>query len=341
MKSNKKIKVLAIMMVLSLLLTACGGGAPSNEGNGGGDALKLTFATAIQADMPTGMMADWVTNELNSRGEGIVDVTVQQNAVLGSDADLAQQVINGQIPLAAISLSIFSQYTYAFEGIQLPFMIDTLEKEEKVLKSDEYKALVKMVEDQYNIKILATAENGLRHFATVDKEIKTMADLKGLKIRVAPSVITQEAFKLMGANPVSIAYYEVTTALQNRTIDGEEINITSVGSQKHYDVVNYVSEIGMYPFPTLYVMNGDFYNKMTDEQKALFEEVFAEGQDLAFSKFTLEQDAKFKQDCMDNGVAFNEITDKTEFIKAVQPLYETYRNKDPLLKAFIDMALEQ
>lgn len=337
MKTNKrKFKLISMVLILGLFMTACAS-KPDNPSNDG-DPLAVTFGTAVQPDMPTGIMAQWATDEINNKSNGAIKVSCQQNGVLGSDADLAQQVLDGQIPLACISLSAFSQYTSAFEAIQLPFLLDTLEKEGKAVQSAEFKELVKGFEEQFDVKVLGIAENGLRHFATVDKPVKSLADLKGLKIRVAPSVITQEAFKKMGANPVSIAYYEVTTALQNGTIDGEEINITSVGSQKHYDVVKYVTEIGMYPFPSLYVMNGKYYDSLSDEQKKLFEDTFTEGQELAFSKFTAEQDAKFKEESIANGVEFFEITEKKEFIDSVKSLYDVYSEKDPKIKAFIDMA---
>jgi TRAP-type C4-dicarboxylate transport system substrate-binding protein len=176
----------------------------------------------------------------------------------------------------------------------------------------------------------------MRHFATIKKPVNTIADVKGVKLRVAPSVIIQKAMSLIGANPMSITYGEVSTALQNGTIDGEEINITSAGSQKHYEVIKYISEVGFYPYPTIVVMNGDFYKGLSDEDKKTIEGVYAEAQDKVFDELIPQTEAQFRKECEDNGVVINKVEDLEPFKAAVQSLYAEYSDKDPLIKAFVE-----
>ncbi|MGB4438841.1 MAG: TRAP transporter substrate-binding protein, partial [Sedimentibacter sp.] len=204
------------------------------------------------------------------------------------------------------------------------------------LNSDEMKALVAEVESQFNIKILGFLENGMRHFATIDKPVNTIDDIKGVKLRVAPSVIIQEAMGLIGANPMSITYSEVSTALQNKTIDGEEINITSVGSQKHYEVIKYISEVGFYPYPTACVVNGDFWNGLTEDQQKLLQDTFTEAMEKNMTELIQESEATFRKECEDNGVVFNKVENIQPFKDAVQSLYKKYSDKDAKIAAFVD-----
>ena len=177
--------------------------------------------------------------------------------------------------------------------------------------------------------------NGMRHFATIAKPVNTMADIKGLKIRVPQAVILQKAMQLIGANPVAITYGEIVTALQNKTIDGEEINITSAGSQKHYDVIKYISEIGLYPYPGPAVINGKFWKSLSPEDQKMFTDIFNEGQEKNIKEFIPETEDKLRKECREQGGSL--VLSKPNSLSSMQikPLDE-YSARDPLIKAFID-----
>jgi tripartite ATP-independent transporter DctP family solute receptor len=275
-----------------------------------------------------------VCRQLNASGK--VKVSYHGQSTIGNDADLTQQVMAGQIQIAGVSIGALSQYTPLLETVQLPFLLSSYDEEEDALNSAEFKALVAKVEQQYNIKILGFLENGMRHFATIKKPVNTIEDVKGVKLRVAPSVIIQKAMGLIGANPMSITYGEVSTALQNGTIDGEEINITSAGSQKHYEVIKYISEVGFYPYPGIYIMNGDFYKKLPAETQKLITDTFAEAQNKNLNEYITASEEKFRKECADNGVTFNKVENIEPFKAAVQGLYKEYSDKDPQIKAFVD-----
>lgn len=302
------------------------------------EVITIKYGTAEQADMGPGRMSQWVTDEINSRSNGRIVVEHYGQSVLGNDAELMQQGLDGTLPLFAVGTSAFSQYNYYFDCVQLPFLLTSYDAQYEAMKSDEFMALVEQVEEELDIKFLGFAENGLRHFATITRPIEKVEDLSGLKIRIAPSNVLQEAMTLLGANPVSMAYMEVFSGLQNRVIDGEEINISSVGSQKHYEVINYMSEIGMYPFPATYWMNGSFYRSLSEEDFELIKTVFEEGRDMVFSELLPEIENNFRQVILDAGVEINVIEDKAEFQQIVEPLYEEYAARDERIAAFIEMA---
>lgn len=336
-RGKKLFSTIALTLSLVILFSGCSKGGTNQTSNGSNDdVLKITFGGTEQSNMATGMAAQWAVDEISKLSGGKIDISYHPQGTLGTDADLSQQVLSGNIPIAGVSVGALSQYTPLLEVVQMPFMLTSYEEELEALNSDEFKALVADVEEEYDIKILGLFENGMRHFATIDKPVNVIDDIKNVKLRVAPSVIIQKAMNLIGANPMSITYGEVSTALQNRTIDGEEINITSAGSQKHYEVIKYISEVGFYPYPSIYIMNGNFYRSLTEEQQKIIVDTFAEAQTKALTEYIEKTETTFREECETNGVVFNKVENIQPFIDAVESLYEEYSSKDPKIEAFIN-----
>ncbi len=336
-RGKKFFSTIALVLSLVILVSGCSKGDANKAPTGNNDdVLKITFGGTEQSNLATGMAAQWAVDEISKLSDGKIDISYHPQGTLGTDADLSQQVLSGNIPLAGVSVGALSQYTPLLEVIQLPFMLTSYEEELEALNSDEFKALIAAVEEEFDIKILGLFENGMRHFATIDKPVNTIDDIKNVKLRVAPSVIIQKAMGLIGANPMSITYGEVSTALQNRTIDGEEINITSAGSQKHYEVIKYISEVGFYPYPSIYIMNGNYYRSLTEEQQKIIVDTFAEAQNKALTEYIEQTEKTFREECETNGVVFNKVENIQPFKDAVQSLYEEYSEKDPKIEAFVN-----
>ena len=191
-------------------------------------------------------------------------------------------------------------------------------------------------EDLGTATIVGASEFGMRHFATIDKPINTMDDLKGMKIRTGGNPVIDSALKTVGANPVNVSFTELYSALQNKVVDGEEINATSVSMQKHYEVVNYMSEIGIYPWLSLTVMSNATIESLPEGYYELICECFAEA-DAEYMKTTIfEWDEQARADCEANNVIFNEISDKADWVKAMQPLYDEWTGKGGVYAEFIN-----
>ncbi|WP_312280214.1 TRAP transporter substrate-binding protein DctP [Oscillibacter sp.] len=338
--------ILATAMLLTTL-TACGSGstpsassASSLAGSSGAadDVITIVYATPEASGMPTDTMSQYVAKKIQERSNGHIVVELHNAGTLGGDTELVSQVMDGTIPLVGLSISALSQYTDLLECTQLPFLLNNYEKEKAALDSDEFAALISEVETSLNLKFLGSAENGMRHFATKDKQITQLEDLKGLKLRTMTSNIIQDTVSRLGANVTTVAYNEVFTSLQNGVIDGEEINVTSAAMQKHYEVVKYFTEIGLYPFPAVYVMNGDYWNKLSAEDQELISQVFAEGHDKAFEEFLPKTEALCKLTCEEGGVTFNTIEDLTPFQDKVADLYSDYSARNEKIAAFVEMA---
>lgn len=351
-------RFIAVLLALTFVfaLAACGSSSGSTNtpaepaatsDNGGtepaaaGSTIKLTYATAEQANMAAGQTSYWVVDQIESRSEGHIDIDHIGESQLGTDGDLIVQLFDGTLDIVALGTSAFSTYTELFDVIQAPFLLESYDDEYALFTSDEFQAVVQKVEEKFDIKFLGFAENGMRQFATVKKPITCVDDIQGLKLRVINTNLLTSYMKELGANPVNLAYTEVYSGLQNNVVDGEEINISSAASQKHYDVVKYISIANMYPFPASYWMSGKTYRSLSEEDFNLIKQCFMDGSDRCFGGLLQDLDEQFLQECIDSGVTVNYIEgDALQGFKDVAaPFIEQYRNVDPAVSDLIDFAL--
>ncbi len=321
--SKKRTLVLAV-----LLATFC---LPALAGQ-----ITVRMGASTQDTMPTTIAARKFCEEIARKTDGRITIDFYPARQLGDDTELAEQIMDGMLETAVVSTPIFSGYTPLLDSLQIPFLLNTYEKEYQALTSPEMQGIYKGLEE-FNIKTLTIFENGIRHLANNVRPINAPADLKGLKLRVVPSNLILDAVTSIGGNPTPMAYGEVYTALQNKVVDGEEINLTSIASEKHYEVVKYVSKIGFWPFPGALMLNMEFYNGLSPEDQAMFQETADECLRYNMDVIAAAEAKSLELIAGANGEV-NDITNLAPFIEATSHIRDEYAKKDPAIAAFIEMA---
>lgn len=332
------VTMISILLVISLLAGCSSGGstpAPSEEG-AAGEQIVLRLGHATQTTHPFHLGADKFAQLVAERSNDRIKIEIFPARQLGDDRELLEQVMGNTVDMAVVSSPLFNSYTPLLDTLQLPFLLNSYEKELKAITSNEMKDILNAL-DSLNLQGLAVFEGGMRHIANNVKPIHSPADLKGLKLRVVPSNLIIDTLKALGANPTPMAYGEVYTGLQTNVIDGEEINLTSIYSEKHYEVLKYFTEVGLFPFPGVAVMNKERMDSLSAEDQQLIQDAAWETMEYVIG--TYEELEKTAVDTAKaNKVEFNTISDVTPFKELVQPIYDAHIQKDPLIKKFVDMA---
>lgn len=336
--SLKKLIALCLTLCMALcLLAGCGdSNTPNQNENTDNDVLIVKWASQNNPVMASGKTSLFTVDEISRLSDGKIKVDYYDNGKLGYDAELIQQVLDGTIPIVTVGVGIFSQYTDILEAIQLPFLITDYDLEYDVVRSDEFKALLDAAGEKLGLKLIGTQENGIRHFANNVRPINTVEDLAGMKIRVPQTTILMNTMEALGANPIPLAYNEIYTALQNKVVNGEEINFTSMEAQKHYEVVEYASTIGFYPYMAVTAINLDFWKTLTEEQQQIITEALTTAEEKCFTEWIKENDETAQKVCAEEGVEINVIEDVDSFRNAVSGLYNEYKAKGDLVKNFIE-----
>lgn len=332
---KKQFKNIGLLLLTTTFIFSGCGAKVETPGKTNTETIKITFADYGSSKMPPAKGYQDGVDYVKEKTNGRIVIDYVPDAVLGNETEMIQQLMDGTMQMATLGTSTFSKYTNKLEAFQIPFLLTDYEKEDAAFNSPEGQALLDSAED-LGLKIVGYMENGIRHFANNKRPITAPEDLKGLILRVVPSTMLKEAVTLLGANPTPMNYGEIYTALQNKVIDGEEINITSLYAMKHFEAIKYVSEIGMYPFPALVVFNLKFWNSLSADDQKIIVDGFRTGTVNLLENYLPEYEKVAKAESEKAGVIFNVIEDKEAFRSLIQPIYEQYEAKDPEIKNFIE-----
>jgi tripartite ATP-independent transporter DctP family solute receptor len=335
-------KTLSILLILALMMATfvgCGGGAteePAAE-NGTAEPYTIKLGHVTQVSHPFHIAAEEFARLVNEKSEGRITVELFPARALGDDRELLEQVMNNTLDMAVVSGPVFSAYTPVIDTLQMPFLLNTYEKELAAVQSQEMKDILGSL-SQFNLKGLAVFEGGMRHLASAKGAIDSPDDLKGLKLRTTQSDLVMGVISALGANPNPMAYGEVYTGLQTKVIDGEEINLTSISAEKHYEVLTDVTEIGLFPFPGITIMNQSRFDNLSADDQAIIQEAAEEAMITVLNELPNIDAAAVENIAANSDVEILKDVDAAPFKALVEPIYAEYAEKDPLIKAFIDMA---
>lgn len=338
-------KLISLVLIASLL-TACGGKGPAASEPGGSPAPDspaaetkvIHLATTVQNSMPAGAACEYFANLINERTDGRYDVQYHPAGELGQTDELLQNVMGGTLEIAQISISNISAYTNVLEAVQYPFLLENYEQEKTAFNSDEFEAIMKSVDETLGVHNLIIMEHGARHFANRVREVSSPADLAGLKLRVSTTSTNLKILEALGVSPVSLPYGQIYSSLQSNVIDGEEINYTSVYSEKHYEELSYFTDMALWPFPAMLMVGGSFWNSLSAEDQEIFTQAAAEAFDYNFE--LLDQATATAEEAMkEAGLTITKIADNSEFMAIAKPFIDEAKAQDPLAEAFVNMCM--
>ena len=160
------------------------------------------------------------------------------------------------------------------------------------------------------------------------RPVESPDDMKGLKIRVMESPVYITAFTLMGANPTPMSFSELFTALQNKTVDGQDNDPSLTYTSQYYEVQKYYSNLEHTISIGCLAMSEEWYNGLPDAYKKIIDEGIKQQSELV-TKESLEMYESYLKQLEDAGMEVTKITDENreKFKEAVEPMYEEYKEK--------------
>lgn len=345
----KRVFTLLLTLLLVFALTACTSDTkPVESGNENvgetsgetsGETLNLRVANVTQVDHPMNKSTEFFAKKIEEKSNGRIKISVFPARQLGDDRELFEQVQQGALDMALVSVGPIGSTTPLAAALQLPFMFDNWDQWLDVMNSEAADELFAGFED-FGVKALAAYDSGFRHTLTIDKQINSPADYAGLKFRVAETPLHVDIFTALGASPTPLPYGEIYTSLQNKVIDGLEMDYAAMKMEKHYEVAKYVTETGHFTWPGVFMVNLDLWNSLSAEDQAMFieasKEVYEENVEYIKNK-----EAEAIKELEAGGVTIVKLTDeeKQVFIDKTASVVEKYTSQDPRIKAFYDYAM--
>jgi tripartite ATP-independent transporter DctP family solute receptor len=289
---------------------------------GAAEAVTLKLAHVVNEQDAFHVCALKFKEIVEERTDGEVKVTVFPNAKLGDERTLLENMKMGVVDAGVITSGPIINFIPEFGVFDLPFLFRSPEHAYAVLDGPIGKSLLAKMEEQ-GWKGLAYGERGFRNPTNSKHPVAEPADLEGLKIRLVENPVYVDTFKALGANAVPMAWTETLTALQQKTIDGQENPLNVIVSFKLYESQDFLSMTRHAYAPNVIMMSKKSWDKLSADQQAIVQEA---AQKAAEANRTYDNDkaAEWLAFLKEQGMDVVEEPDLAAFREAVQPIYDKY-----------------
>ena len=286
-------------------------------------ATTLRFGHANNAgEIATDLFQEFADN-VTKRTKGEVTVKVFPAEQLGKEADLLQQVKSGALDVSAPSMPVLSSLVPAFEIASAPFLWNDWQEAETVIRGPAFEPVWAELGDKHNVVPLSKIWYwGWRNLTTAQKAVVKPDDVMGLKIRVPESPVWVEMIRAIGAAPTPIPFGEVYTALQQKTVDGQENPIPTIYSRKFYEVQGHLSMTRHMLQNNTIVINKRSFDKLSPEhRKIVLDEAAAAS--AKNSKLQQEREKSMLEEIRKSGkTAVVDTPDRAAFAAKMAPAYQ-------------------
>jgi TRAP-type transport system periplasmic protein len=262
------------LLVLVLAALALVGGAHAQH------VLKYTHFQPGSDDQPKHAAALAFKAYVEENTDGSVRVELYPASQLG-DADTVLQGLQlGTIELGVVHDGPIAEFFPPIELISTPFLLETHEIAYRVFDGDFGDYFAERMLDEAGIRMMAFADNGIRHLTNDVRPIRSPDDMQGLTIRIQPSPVYQRLIESLGASAITVPWTELPTALQQGVVDGQENSVTNILAASLYQYQEHVSLNGHVYSVHLYLMNPDFYDGLSPEEQQVIDEAIVIARDI-------------------------------------------------------------
>jgi tripartite ATP-independent transporter DctP family solute receptor len=328
---RKKMKKAICMIFAAAILFSMGcsrSSENSSASTAGAGATHLRWGMANPAGAPLDLGAKRFSQLFQEATNGAIIIDTYPQAQLGNERDLIEGVSLGSIDFCHVSGAL-TNFSSAYLTFDLPYMVkntpEGLKKAYAVLDGPIGQEVLDSLLSK-DIKGLAFWYAGFRNMLNSRKDVRTPADIKGLKIRTMENELHLAFYNSVGAVPVAIASSEAFTALQQGVIDGMDNNINSFYTQKAYEAAKYMSLTNHIYTPASILMSLKLYNSFTPEQQKTVERIAVEVRDWE-RQIGVEDDLKSVQALREQGVTVIDDIDYDVWQKSCSNIYDEYRGK--------------
>ncbi|EWH02325.1 TRAP transporter substrate-binding protein [Halomonas sp. BC04] len=320
-------------------------------------AVSLAMTTAAQASDfeemdPVTLRLAHVVNEQDGfhiaavkfqelvaeRTEGAVTIDIYPNASLGDERTLLEGMQIGTVDMGVITNGPVANFVEEMAVFELPFLFPSPEAAYEVLDGPIGQELLDKL-SEVNLKGLAYAERGFRNLTNSQREVRTPADIDGLRIRVMENPVYTDTFSELGANAIPMAWTEALTAMQQGTIDGQENPVNVIHSFKLNETQTHMTLSRHTYAPAIFVMGMPVWNGLPEAAQDVLRQAAQEAAEHE-RRYNAEMEAEQLEELRAAGMQIVDDADLEAFQAAVAPVYEKYGEQFGDYLARIREALE-
>ena len=294
-------------------------------------ARDFRVAETQVPDYPTVQGLNHMAKLLDERSKGRLKLKVFANSALGTERDTIEQLKIGGLDMLRLSIAPLNNIVPETIIPSLPFIFRDEEHMHAVLDGPVGEEILAAMAKQ-GIIGLAWYDDGPRSIYA-KKPVKTLADLKGLKLRVQQSDLFVAMTEALGASPTPLPYGEVYTALTTGIIDAAENSMLSYETSRHFEAAKHFNLTEHSLLPSVVVFSKMIWDRLPEADRTLIRQAAKDS--VPFQrKLAQERQAQAKETLAGKGVQFVPIENRAEFVKAMSPVYDKFATT-PELKNLI------
>ncbi|MEP2921068.1 DctP family TRAP transporter solute-binding subunit [Sulfitobacter sp.] len=305
--------VLAMTMSAGTAIAAC---------DDGEIVIKLSHVTNTDRH-PKGIAAALLETRVNEEMNGKACMEVFPQSTLYNDDQVLEALLQGDVQMAAPSLSKFEQFTKKFRIFDLPFMFKNINAVDEFQASEAGQAMKESM-TRRGLLGLAFWHNGMKQMSA-SKPLLLPDDADGLKFRVQNSDVLKAQMAAMGASPQPMAFSEVYGALQTGVVDGQENTWSNIYGQKFFEVQDGTTETNHGVLDYMLVTSTDFMDSLPDDVREQLVTIVNEVTATRNSE-SASVNAAAKAEILAAGGVVRELdaTQREAWVTAMKPVWEEF-----------------
>lgn len=261
-----KLKQLAITLSVALA-TVAGGIAHAQDIK----PRMIRFGYGLNEDSNQGRAVKLFAQEVEKNSGGKMRIRAVGAAALGSDVQMQQALIGGAQEMMVGSTATLVGITKEMAIWDTPFLFNNAQEADVVLDGPTGQKVMDKLQEK-GLVGLVYWENGFRNLTNNKRAVAKLEDLDGIKLRVMQNNVFIDSFKTLGANAVPLPFSELFTALETKTVDGQENPYNTILSSKFYEVQKFLTVTNHVYSPWIVTVSKKYWDQLSkDEQKVLMD----------------------------------------------------------------------
>lgn len=307
----------------AILATSFAANTATADECGDGEVV-IKFAHVTNTDKhPKGIAATLLEKRVNEEMDGKACLVVFPNSTLYDDNKVLEAMLQGDVQLAAPSLSKFEKFTKQYRIFDLPFMFKNVEAVDQFQVSDAGQAMKDSMQKR-GLQGLQFWHNGMKQISA-NKPLVAPSDAKGLKFRIQSSDVIEAQIEAIGGSPQKMAFSEVYGALQQGVVDGQENTWSNIFGKKFYEVQDGTTETNHGIIDYLVVTSVDWLDSLEPDTRDQFLTILEEVT-VARNAEASALNEGAKADVITSGGEVRELTaeQRQVWVDAMKPVWERF-----------------
>lgn len=327
-------KKLFSLLLASALLIGCLAGCGDKPSGGSqppatakpGETVTLKLGHVGPPGSTMDIVAQGIATQVKEATGGAVVIEVYPQGQLGDETVMLDSTISGTLDMAMIGTPVMSTVFPEFNMLCLPFLFRGTDEFFSIVQTEDFIAKSNEITSAKGLTLLGYPNGEGRGLSNTKREVRTPADLAGLKIRVMNGSIYSDTFAALGAATSTMPFGEVYTALQQNVIDGEDNGLDFMTKQKFSEVEKYHTNLGHAIQTNPFIVSTAVWNKLAPEyQTAITDAIKAQQAEYTKTLATAIEEAIVRAgEAKVNLVMELSDSEYQAFKDAVAPVYEKY-----------------